>query len=53
MKKILLKMLEPIVLVGVVIGLWFIFLNNTIDLFVIEQIKRKLFKKKRRRRRRV
>ena len=53
MKKILLKMLEPIVLVGVLIGLGFIFLINTIDLFVIEQIKRKLFKKKRRRRRRV
>ena len=53
MKKILLKMLEPIVLVGVVIGLGFIFLINIIDLFVIEQIKRKLFKKKRRRRRRV
>ena len=53
MKKILLKMLEPIVLVGVVIGLGFIFLINTIDLFVIEQIKRKLFKKKRRKRRRV
>ena len=46
-------MLEPIVLVGVVIGLGFIFLINTIDLFVIEQIKRKLFKKKRRKRRRV
>ena len=46
-------MLEPIVLVGVVIGLGFIFLINIIDLFVIEQIKRKLFKKKRRRRRRV
>ena len=47
------KLLEYLVLIGVVIGLGFIFLINTIDLFVIEQIKRKLFKKKRRRRRRV
>ena len=47
------KLLEYLVLIGVVIGLGFIFLIEIIDLFVIEQIKRKLFKKKRRRRRRV
>ena len=40
------KLLEYLVLIGVVIGLGFIFLIEIIDLFVIEQIKRRFFKKK-------
>ena len=44
------KLLEYLVLIGVVIGLGFIFLIEIIDLFVIEQIKRKFFKKKKPRR---
>ena len=43
------KLLEYLVLIGVVIGLGFIFLIEIIDLFVIEQIKRKFKKKKPRR----
>tara|TARA_B100001248_G_C27007368_1_gene286090 strand:+ start:132 stop:293 length:162 start_codon:yes stop_codon:yes gene_type:complete len=52
MNKILLKILEPIVLVGVIIGFGFIFLIETLDLFVVRPIYQKLFKKKRRRRKR-
>ena len=52
MKKILLKILEPIVLVGVVVFLGFLFLIELIDLFLIRPIFR-LFTKKKRRRKRV
>tara|TARA_X000001388_G_C2222763_1_gene119889 strand:- start:394 stop:552 length:159 start_codon:yes stop_codon:yes gene_type:complete len=52
MKKILLKMLEPIVLAGVVVFLGFVFLIEVIDLFLIRPIYQKFFKKKKRRRRR-
>ena len=51
MKKILLKILEPIVLAGMVIFLGFVFLYELIDLFIARPIYQKLFKKKRRRRR--
>ena len=43
------KLLEYLVLIGVVIGVGFIFLIEIIDLFVIEQIKRKFKRKKPRR----
>ena len=43
------KLLEYLVLIGVVIGLGFIFLIEIIDLFVIEQIKRRFKGKKSRR----
>ena len=52
MKKILLKILEPIVLAGVVVFLGFVFLIEVIDLFLIRPIFR-LFAKKKRGRRRV
>ena len=52
MKKILLKILEPIVLAGVVVFLGFVFLIEVIDLFLIRPIFR-LFTKKKRRRKRV
>ena len=51
MKKILLKILEPMVLAGMVIFLGFVFLYELIDLFIVRPIYQKLFKKKRRRRR--
>ena len=51
MKKILLKILEPMVLVGVVVFLGFVFLIEVIDLFIVRPIYQKLFKKKRRRKR--
>ena len=44
------KLFEYVVLAGVVTFLGFIFLINIIDLFVIEQIKRRFFKKKKPRR---
>ena len=50
MKKILLKILEGIVLAGMVVFLGFLFLIELIDLFLIRPIYQKLFKKKRRRR---
>ena len=53
MKKILLKILEPIVLAGVVVFLGFEFLIEVIDLFIVRPIYQKLFKKKRRKRKRV
>lgn len=52
MKKILLKILEPMVLAGMVIFLGFVFLYELIDLFLVRPIYQKFFKKKRRRRRR-
>ena len=52
MKKILLKILEPIVLAGVVVFLGFLFLIEVMDLFLIRPIFR-LFTKKKRRRKRV
>ena len=52
MKKIFLKILEPIVLAGVVVFLGFVFLIEVIDLFIVRPIYQKLFTKKRRRRRR-
>ena len=45
MKKILLKMLEPIVLAGMVVFLGFVFLIELIDLFIVRPIYQKLFKK--------
>ena len=50
MNKRLEKILEPIVLVGMVVFLGFVFLIELIDLFLIRPIYQKLFKKKRRRR---
>ena len=44
------KILEGFVLAGVVTFLGLVFLFEIIDLFVIEQIKRKFFKKKKPRR---
>ena len=44
------KILEPIVLAGVVVFLGFVFLVEVIDLFIVRLIYQKLFKKKRRRR---
>ena len=52
MNKIVQKILEPIVLVGVVVFLGFVFLIEVIDLFIARPIYQKLFKKKRRRRKR-
>ena len=52
MKKILLKILEPIVLAGVVVFLGFVFIIEILDLFLIRPIYQKFFKKKKRRRRR-
>jgi hypothetical protein len=49
MRMLIGKLLEYLVLIGVVIGLGFIFLFEIIDLFVIEQIKRKFKGKKSRR----
>ena len=46
MKKIFLKILEPIVLVGVVVFLGFVFLIEVIDLFIVRPIYQKLFKRK-------
>jgi len=51
MKKILLKILEGIVLAGMVVFLGFLFLIELIDLFIIRPLYQKLFKKKRRRKR--
>ena len=53
MKKILLKILEPLVLAGVVGFLGFVFLIEVIDLFIVRPIYQKLFKRKKRRRRKV
>tara|TARA_B100000965_G_C19448864_1_gene694280 strand:+ start:662 stop:820 length:159 start_codon:yes stop_codon:yes gene_type:complete len=50
MNKIVQKILEPIVLVGVVVFLGFVFLIEVIDLFIARPIYQKLFKKKRRKR---
>ena len=44
------KILEPIVLAGVVVFLGFVFLVEVIDLFIVRPIYQKLFKRKRRRR---
>ena len=51
MNKKLEKVLEPIVLAGVVVFLGFVFLIELIDLFIVRPIYQKLFKKKRRRKR--
>jgi len=51
MNKKLEKLLEGIVLAGVVVFLGFVFLIEVIDLFIVRPIYQKLFKKKRRRRR--
>ena len=51
MNKRLEKILEPIVLVGMVVFLGFVFLIEVIDLFFVRPIYQKLFKRKRRRRR--
>tara|TARA_B100000941_G_scaffold40377_1_gene24393 strand:+ start:312 stop:458 length:147 start_codon:yes stop_codon:yes gene_type:complete len=46
------KILEPIILAGVVVFLGIVFLIEVIDLFIVRPIYQKLFKKKKRRRRR-
>ena len=46
------KILEPIVLAGVIIFLGFVFLIEVMDLFIVRPIYQKLFTKKRRRRKR-
>ena len=46
------KIIEAIVLAGVIIGFGVIFLIETLDLFIIRPIYQKFFKKKRRRRKR-
>ena len=50
MKILIGKLFEYTVLAGVVTFLGLVFLYEIIDLFVIEQIKRKFFKKKKPRR---
>ena len=50
MNKKLEKILEPIVLAGVVVFLGFVFLIEVIDLFLVRPIFRMFTKKKRRRR---
>jgi len=50
MNKTLQKILEPIVLAGVVVFLGFVFLIEVIDLFLIRPIFQLFTKKKRRRR---
>ena len=51
MNKIVEKILEPIVLAGVVVFLGFVFLIEVVDLFLVRPIFRMFTKKKRRRRR--
>tara|TARA_R100000234_G_scaffold2807_1_gene2357 strand:- start:803 stop:958 length:156 start_codon:yes stop_codon:yes gene_type:complete len=51
MKKILLKILEGLVLAGVVTFLGLVFLVELLDLFLVRPIYQKFFKKKRRRKR--
>ena len=46
------KILEYIILMGVIVFLGFVFLYELIDLFIARPIYQKLFKKKRRRRKR-
>tara|TARA_B100000427_G_scaffold312671_1_gene304365 strand:- start:4142 stop:4294 length:153 start_codon:yes stop_codon:yes gene_type:complete len=46
------KLLEGLVLAGVIVFLGLVFLIEVIDLFIVRPIYQKLFKKKRRRRRR-
>mgnify|MGYP003323217127 CR=1 FL=1 len=46
------KLLEYIVLMGVIVFLGFVFLIELIDLFIVRPIYQKLFTKKRRRKRR-
>tara|TARA_A100000164_G_scaffold74932_1_gene63060 strand:+ start:197 stop:343 length:147 start_codon:yes stop_codon:yes gene_type:complete len=48
----MMKLVEYIVVVGMVIFLGFVFLYELIDLFIARPIYQKLFKKKRRRKRR-
>ena len=52
MNKRLEKILEPIVVSGMVVFLGIVFLIEVIDLFIVRPIYQKLFKKKKRRRRR-
>ena len=47
------KLLEPIILIGMIAFLGIVFLIEVIDLFIVRPIYQKLFKKKRRKRRRV
>ena len=42
------KILEPIVLAGVVVFLGFVFLIEAMDLFIVRPIYQKLFKRRRR-----
>ena len=46
------KLLEPIILIGMIAFLGIVFLIEILDLFLIRPIYQKLFKKKSRRRRR-
>ena len=50
MKILIGKLFEYVVIAGVVTFLGLVFLYEIVDLFVIEQIKRKFFKKKKPRR---
>ena len=50
MKILIGKLFEYVVIAGVVTFLGLVFLYEIIDLFIIEQIKRKFFKKKKPRR---
>jgi len=45
------KLLEPIILIGMLAFLGIVFLIEVIDLFIVRPIYQKLFKKKKRRRR--
>jgi len=45
------KILEYIILMGVIVFLGFVFLFELLDLFVVRPIYQKLFKRKKRRRR--
>ena len=46
------KLLEPIILIGMIVFLGIVFVIEILDLFLIRPIYQKFFKKKRRRRRR-
>tara|TARA_B100001778_G_scaffold198894_1_gene164132 strand:+ start:9451 stop:9594 length:144 start_codon:yes stop_codon:yes gene_type:complete len=47
----MIKLLEYIILIGMIVFLGFVFLYEILDLFIVRPIYQKLFKKKRRRRR--
>tara|TARA_A200000159_G_C7103675_1_gene247695 strand:+ start:312 stop:461 length:150 start_codon:yes stop_codon:yes gene_type:complete len=49
----MIKLVEYIVLIGVIVFLGLVFLIEILDLFIFRPIYQKLFKKKKRRRKRV